>query len=71
MSSASAESALLQQAVDAFHKYVRNPEARPVSASFAPGRVSLMGEHADYNQGFALTCSLELGTLVLLLNYTG
>ena len=61
----STESVLLEQAVDAFRKYVRSPETRPISASFAPGRVNLMGEHSDYNQGFALTFGLEFGTMVL------
>jgi galactokinase len=59
------ETVLLQQAVDAFRKHARNPDIRPISASFAPGRVNLMGEHADYNHGFALPLNLELGTLVL------
>lgn len=30
----------------------------------APGRVNLIGEHTDYNDGFVLPCAIELGTLV-------
>lgn len=32
---------------------------------FAPGRVNLIGEHTDYNDGFVLPFSLEYGTWLL------
>ena len=32
--------------------------------SFAPGRVNLMGDHTDYNQGFVLPITLEQGVYV-------
>lgn len=38
----------------------------PTLVAFAPGRVNLIGEHTDYNDGFALPCALELGTAVAL-----
>jgi galactokinase len=34
-------------------------------AFFAPGRVNLIGEHTDYNDGFVLPLALELGITVI------
>ncbi len=38
----------------------------PSVIAFAPGRVNLIGEHTDYNDGFALPCAIEFGTVVAL-----
>ncbi len=35
-------------------------------AFVAPGRVNLIGEHTDYNDGFVLPCALELSLLALI-----
>ncbi|MFM7706591.1 MAG: galactokinase [Gammaproteobacteria bacterium] len=40
--------------------YGRSPQV----LAFAPGRVNLIGEHTDYNDGFVLPCALEQGTMV-------
>ena len=38
----------------------------PVVVAFAPGRVNLIGDHTDYNDGFALPCALQVGTVVAI-----
>ncbi len=38
---------------------------RERSAAFAPGRVNLIGEHTDYNQGLALPFAIDEGVTVL------
>jgi len=39
--------------------------AAPEGAWFAPGRVNLIGEHTDYNEGFVLPFALSRGTLAV------
>jgi galactokinase len=36
----------------------------PALVTRAPGRVNLIGEHTDYNDGFVLPCALEFETVV-------
>src|SRR5690349_20941643 len=33
----------------------------PVTSWFAPGRINLIGEHTDYNDGYVLPFALEVG----------
>jgi galactokinase len=33
-------------------------------AARAPGRVNLLGEHTDYNEGFVLPCAIDRFTTV-------
>ena len=39
---------------------------KPVSAARAPGRVNLIGEHTDYNQGLVLPCAIDRATTALV-----
>ncbi|KAH3862248.1 galactokinase-like [Dreissena polymorpha] len=51
---------LLEHAVDAFWaRFETNPEV----AACAPGRVNLIGEHTDYNDGFVFPMALPLVTV--------
>lgn len=57
----SADPALVERCVSGFRDaFGRSPER----VSFAPGRVNLIGEHTDYNDGFVLPCALPFGTVV-------
>ncbi len=38
--------------------------AEPLRIAYAPGRVNLIGEHTDYNDGFVLPCAIDRGTAV-------
>jgi galactokinase len=37
----------------------------PINIFFAPGRVNLIGEHTDYNDGVVLPCAINYGTFLL------
>ncbi|TAG79307.1 MAG: galactokinase, partial [Burkholderiales bacterium] len=39
-------------------------QSTPTIWARAPGRVNLIGEHTDYNDGFVLPCAINFGTLV-------
>ena len=54
---------LSRRTIQAFR---RSYGREPTTVAFAPGRVNLIGEHTDYNDGFAMPCALECGTLVAL-----
>ncbi len=42
-----------------------NDDKKP-DAFFSPGRVNLIGEHTDYNNGFVFPCALTYGTYLLI-----
>jgi galactokinase len=48
-------------AFDAFNRAFGRAMARLVQA---PGRVNLIGEHTDYNDGFVLPCAINHGTMI-------
>jgi galactokinase len=37
----------------------------PTAAAVAPGRVNLIGEHTDYNDGLVLPCAIDRATAVV------
>ena len=51
------------QARDAAQEFGHRFGRRP-TVSRAPGRVNLIGEHTDYNEGFVMPAALEFATLV-------
>lgn len=50
--------------MDLQHQFSRLYNARPDGISIAPGRVNLIGEHTDYNDGFVLPMNVERFTSV-------
>lgn len=53
---------MLQETIKIFQStFGRDPEV----AAFAPGRVNLIGEHTDYNDGFVLPFALPFKTIVV------
>lgn len=50
-----------QTAIDAFERTFGKAPSRMVQA---PGRVNLIGEHTDYNDGFVLPCAINHGTVI-------
>ncbi|MGV2987442.1 galactokinase [Vibrio sp. E150_011] len=52
---------LIQNVANAFTRVVG---AKPAHFVQAPGRVNLIGEHTDYNDGFVLPCAINYQTMV-------
>lgn len=52
---------LLKRVVSSFVAAYGEP---PALVARAPGRVNLIGEHTDYNDGFVLPCAIDYQTLV-------
>ncbi len=55
------KSPLLKRVVTSFDAAF---DAPPTLLVHAPGRVNLIGEHTDYNDGFVLPCAIDFHTLV-------
>lgn len=45
--------------------FIKHFGAEPTFMSYAPGRVNLIGEHTDYNDGFVLPCAIKFGTAMM------
>ena len=54
--------AQLDRLVDTFTRAYGRP---PTHAAVAPGRVNLIGEHTDYNDGFVLPMAIERQTVIV------
>ncbi|WP_428773227.1 galactokinase [Vibrio sp.] len=52
---------LIQNVSDAFSQLLGYPPSHIIQA---PGRVNLIGEHTDYNDGFVLPCAINYQTVV-------
>lgn len=44
--------------------FLKHFGCEPTLLSYAPGRVNLIGEHTDYNDGFVLPCAIKFGTAI-------
>lgn len=55
----------LSHLTDEFFRKYGNRTNDPV-IFFSPGRVNLIGEHTDYNNGFVFPCALNYGTYLLV-----
>ncbi len=57
------EPQLIARVTDAF---VAQFGVAPAHVIHAPGRVNLIGEHTDYNDGFVLPCAINFGTVIAI-----
>lgn len=46
--------------------YLNHFGEEPAHIAYAPGRVNLIGEHTDYNDGYVLPCAIGFGTAVAI-----
>lgn len=50
---------------EAAEQFTRIFGGSPSAAAFAPGRVELLGNHTDYNDGFVLLAAIDRGTVIV------
>lgn len=51
----------IQNAQQIFNRQHKN---LPEITVYAPGRVNIIGEHTDYNDGFVMPCAINFGTAI-------
>jgi len=58
---------MLNQAVydTAMERFRSHFGCDPTAAAYAPGRIEVLGNHTDYNEGFVLSAAIDLGTFFL------
>jgi galactokinase len=56
----------MMNALDELHRLFRNRFGAEPRIFRAPGRVNLIGEHTDYNDGFVMPAALDLATYVAI-----
>lgn len=44
--------------------FTQKHQKQPALTIYAPGRVNIIGEHTDYNDGFVMPCAINFGTAV-------
>lgn len=44
--------------------FTQKHQKQPALTVYAPGRVNIIGEHTDYNDGFVMPCAINFGTAV-------
>ncbi|WP_424407554.1 galactokinase [Pasteurella sp. PK-2025] len=44
--------------------FVQHFQGQPEVNVYAPGRVNIIGEHTDYNEGFVMPCAINYGTAI-------
>ncbi len=53
---------IFRQALGKYREYFG---LEPQTAAYAPGRVEVLGNHTDYNEGFVLSAAIDYGTFFL------
>ena len=46
------------------HIFTQKHNKQPELTVYAPGRVNIIGEHTDYNDGFVMPCAINYGTAI-------
>lgn len=47
-------------------KNIYGDNEEEINLFYSPGRVNLIGEHTDYNDGFVFPCALDIGTIAII-----